>query len=104
MQEIADRSAAEPAAWSIRSGRLLRFGPEWPESSDRLAFDACSGDYWVLDELGHHVVRRLLEGGVLSAEHLQPEAALPEGADGLEPVLARLLEAGLIQAARGPSR
>lgn len=103
MQEIADRSAAEPAAWSIRSGRLLRFGPDWPESGDRLAFDACSGDYWVLDELGHHVVQRLLEKGALSAEHLQSAAGLSGNADGLEPVLARLQEAGLIQAARGPS-
>lgn len=103
MQEIADRSAAEPAAWSIRSGRLLQFGPDWPESGDRLAFDACSGDYWVLDELGHHVVQRLLESGVLSAETLQPEAGLPGGVEGLEPVLARLQEAGLIQAARGTS-
>jgi len=51
----------------------------------------------VLDELGHHVVQRLLESGALSAERLQPEAGLLEGADGLEVVLARLLEAGLIQ-------
>lgn len=49
------------------------------------------------------MVQRLLESGVLSAETLQPEAGLPGGVEGLEPVLARLQEAGLIQAARGPS-
>ena len=49
------------------------------------------------------MVQRLLESGVLSAETLQPEAGLTGGVEGLEPVLARLQEAGLIQAARGPS-
>jgi len=72
-----------------------------------LAFDACSGDYWVLDELGHRVVQSLLDRGVLSAEQLQSEAGQMPGwavdADGLEPVLARLLEAGLIQPARDSS-
>jgi hypothetical protein len=72
-----------------------------------LAFDACSGDYWVLDELGHHVVQHLLERGTLSAEQLRSVAGQTPGSvfetDGLEPVLARLLEAGLIQPARDAS-
>lgn len=90
--------------WSIRSGRLLRFGPAWPESGDRLTFDACSGDYWVLDALGHYVVQRLLDTGVLSAAQLQSGAGRTPGLAGdvaeLEPALARLREAGLIQPAR----
>jgi hypothetical protein len=101
MQEIASGDAASLAAWTIRSGRLLRFGPDWPESSDRLAFDACSGDYWVLDALGHHVVQRLLGDGSRSSADMSrdcaPAAESGFGTDVLEPALSRLFEAGLIQ-------
>lgn len=103
MQEIAVDPASAPIAWAIRDGRLLRFGPAWPESSDRVIFDACSGDYWVLDALGHVVVRRLLDDGALSTERLN--MALTQGsAPATEPgnlviVLERLSEAGLIQTA-----
>lgn len=101
MQAIADRTAAYTAAWSIRAGRLLRFGPDWPEAEDRLVFDACSGDYWVLDDLGHAVVRQLLDGGVLTAEQLLPAVVLPGASDRVNTVLEGLLEAGLIQTAPG---
>lgn len=100
---VADRGAPESAAWAVRSGRLLRFGPDWPESDDRLTFDACSGDYWVLDALGQLVVQRLIDRGAQSTAQLKaaasPMPGLAGGVDELEPALARLLEAGLIQAA-----
>lgn len=107
MQEIAADPASKPIAWAIRDGRLLRFGPPWPESPDRVTFDACSGDYWVLDDLGHHVVRCLLDGGALSIEDLN--VTMAQGRDpafergDLELVLERLSEAGLIQIARAPA-
>ena len=109
MQAVAaDRAVTESAAWTVRSGRRLRFGPDWPESGDRLTFDACSGDYWVLDALGQRVVQRLLDCGAQSTAQLEaaasPVPGLAGGADELEPVLARLLEAGLIQAAHASIR
>lgn len=82
-------------------GRDIRFGPAWPESDARIAFDACSGDYWVLDGLGHRVLRRMLERAPFPAGQLKAELGL--GTDetradkDLAPVLARLQEAGLIQ-------
>ncbi len=89
------------AVWVIRSGRDLRFGPDWPESSDRLAFDACSGDFWVLDELGHRVLQRLLDRAPLPAGQLQAEFGGRTGGsdvgEAMANVLARLQEAGLIQ-------
>jgi PqqD family protein of HPr-rel-A system len=82
---------------------LLRFGPEWPESDERLAFDACSGDYWVLDALGRQVMQRLLDGGAQSTAQLKATCASglrgAGGADELDPALAQLLEAGLIEPA-----
>ncbi len=104
MQEIAAAPASQLVAWSVRDGRLLRFAPEWPESSERVTFDACSGDYWVLDDLGYRVVRCLLDGGAMSTEHLdlaiaRSGAPAVERGD-LELVLERLSEAGLIQIAQ----
>lgn len=103
MQGVAPGHAVEATAWAVRSGRDIRFGPDWPESGDRLAFDACSGDYWVLDELGHRVLRQLLDRAPLSAGQLRADLGLDTGEtladDGLAPVLARLQEAGLIQSA-----
>lgn len=91
----------ESAAWSIRSGRLLRFGPDWPESGHRLTFDACSGDYWVLDALGHRVVKCLLDQGAQSDSQLKSAvdrlSGLPGDMGELEPVLERLLQAELVQ-------
>lgn len=103
MQEIAADSASAPLAWSIRQGRLFRFAPAWAESPDRVTFDACSGDYWVLDALGYEVVSRLLGGGTLSTERLsiaiaQDGVPAVERND-LEMALERLAEAGLIQVA-----
>lgn len=86
---------------AIRSGRMLKLGPDWLESDATLAFDACSGDFWVLDGLGRFIVERLLKGGPASPQTLQTEvAATPEiahAADDLPAGLASLLEAGLLQ-------
>lgn len=101
MQEIAGSRAAGPAAWAICSGRALRFGPDWPESDGRLAFDACSGDYWVLDVLGRDLLQLLIDQGAASTPALQvlasQRAAGDEDGASLEVVLASLTQAGLIE-------
>ncbi len=80
---------------------MVQLGPDWLESDATLAFDACSGDYWVLDGLGRFVVERLLEGGPASPQSLQAEVAatpaIAHAADDLPAGLASLLEAGLLQ-------
>jgi len=99
----ADLGISGSPTWTVRSGRQLRFGPDWPESDDRLTFDACSGDYWVLDALGQRVVQRLLDSGAQSTAQLKaaasPVLGRTGGVDELELALVRLLEAGLIQPA-----
>lgn len=80
--------------WTICSGRSLQFGPEWPESDARLAFDACSGDYWVLDALGRDVLRLLLDQRALSAAALQQQLGEVEK---LATALDSLSEARLIE-------
>jgi hypothetical protein len=104
---VARKSTPEAAGWAISSGRLLQFGPEWLESDERLTFDACSGDYWVLDALGRHVVQSLLDEGVQSTVQLEARCGpVLRGAadvDGIESALARLLEAGLVERALAPA-
>ncbi|NCT83266.1 MAG: PqqD family protein [Comamonadaceae bacterium] len=63
-----------------------------------MAFDASSGDYWVLDALGHGVLQGLLDGGARSATQLN----CGDPAE-LEPVLVRLRQAGLIQTVHAPA-
>lgn len=93
------------AAWTIRSGRQLRLGPDWAESADRLAFDDCSGDYWVLDALGHGIVRHLLarEGHLSPAHASPPSATTPLTADLLAAALSELYDAGVVQPAALPT-
>jgi len=107
MQAVTDGHAAILAAWTIRAGRQLQLGPDWQESPDRLAFDGCSGDYWVLDGLGHWVISGLLQR--------QPGAPLARGApsgmpagvtvsnDELQAALAQLCDAGVIQPVAPPA-
>jgi hypothetical protein len=81
-------------AWSIAAGRKLLFGPEWAESPDRLVFDACSGDYWVLDQDGHAALRSLLP---LTTDGGPASSPLTKGATPDDAVLTRLFEVGLIE-------
>jgi len=107
MQAVTDGDAALLAAWTIRAGRQLRLGPDWQESSDRLAFDDCSGDYWVLDALGQRIVSRLLrrQSGASPAPlgvNDAPGVPAPSGHE-LQAALAQLLEAGVIQPVAPPA-
>jgi hypothetical protein len=90
---------------AIHPGRTILLGPDWLESDATLAFDACSGDYWVLDGLGRFIVERLLEGRTASPQSLQAEVsstpAIAHAADDLAAGIAGLLEAGLLQTVSG---
>lgn len=86
---------------AIRPGRVVGLGPDWIESDATLAFDASSGDYWVLDGLGRFLVERLLAGGPLPAAQLSSEVAgtpaIAHAAGEVHAALTGLLDAGLIQ-------
>jgi hypothetical protein len=58
----------------LREGRILRFGPSWPDDDARLVFDAASGDYWVLDPAAMAIVEALAQGGPCDDKVVCPEA------------------------------
>ncbi|MBB5205713.1 hypothetical protein HNQ51_003040 [Inhella inkyongensis] len=45
----------------LAPGRRLIWAPDWNCSDGRIAFDATSGDYWILSPLAAALVRALAE-------------------------------------------
>jgi hypothetical protein len=85
----------------LAKGRSICLGPDWIESDATLAFDASSGDYWVLDGLGRFVVERLLLRGAMWSGELQAEVAnapaIAHAVEDVEAGFVSLIESGLIQ-------
>lgn len=60
----------------VRTGRLVLFGPDWPESEACLAFDAASGDVWILTSLARRMVTTLVNDGPLNERELRARVAV----------------------------
>lgn len=88
-------------AVAVRSGRVLQLGPAWSDGEATLAFDAASGDYWVLDAVGRLVIACILDGGARSltelASAIAATPALAHAGVDLPAVLEGLAQAGLLQ-------
>ncbi|MDE2398649.1 MAG: hypothetical protein KGL43_03090 [Burkholderiales bacterium] len=89
--------------WSIRTGRMVSFGPEWTDSDGHLVFDEASGDYWVLSPLGRRIVETVRETGFANPADLVRRLAGDSPVDAEErPLLStisELVEARLLQVA-----
>jgi hypothetical protein len=87
--------------FSICAGRSIVLGPEWTEVDARLAFDAASGDFWILSSLGQRIVEVLSVSGPLGERELRDRlSAYPDRFDlRLEwsSAIASTLASGLLQ-------
>jgi len=53
----ADSPSTTGGLVSVAYGRAIKFAPPWDCADAIVAFDANSGDYWLLAELAYHVLR-----------------------------------------------
>ncbi len=88
--------------FSVRGGRVIRFGPRWPESDATVVFDVSSGDYWVLDFMAHSMVEELWRCGPLGEEALRARMPSAGSAGSAAAVawsqsLEAVIDAGLLQ-------
>lgn len=71
--------------YRLHPGRRLLHGPNWAEAAQRVVFDACSGDYWVLTEAADKLLRSAIDGS-------------PDGTADDRALLEELVQAGLLSA------
>lgn len=85
----------------VRAGRLISLGPVWSEADGHLAFDAASGDFWVLSSVSRRMVEWLVQEGPLESDVLRLRfGALPSGFlhdQEWMSTVAGLIAAGLLQ-------
>lgn len=74
-------------------GRQLRWSPAWACSTHQVAFDATSGDYWVLTAEARSLLEWLAPGA--QTAHALHQRLRPAGADGVA-LLQGLAQAGLV--------
>jgi hypothetical protein len=91
---------------SIRAGRSVVFGPEWDDADARLAFDAASGDFWILSGLGQRIVEALLVNGPLDECELRHRMSTHRDRSDLDTewsaVIASTLASALLQQSESP--
>jgi hypothetical protein len=56
---------------ALKTGRSLRFAPDWPCSDAAVLFDGNSGDYWVVSALAAKAVRSLQDHGPMARPELE---------------------------------
>ena len=87
--------------FDVRAGRLISFGPDWPESEACLAFDAASGDFWVLTSLARRMVATLSNDGPLNERELRDRVAVGGTGEFADAVwcatLSEVIESRLLQ-------
>ena len=90
-------------AFSLKPGRRLCWGGDWPCSEAAVLFDGNSGDYWVLSPTAGAAIRLLGESGPLTVEDI--EAALSgldsNDAEPIRSLIGNLQRFGLLARAQG---
>lgn len=80
---------------AIKRGRALILSPDWGVDEPQVLFDACSGDFWLLEPAAAQLIQRLRSDGPVPRSQAL-DALVPHN-DSPAALIAELLRVGILQ-------